>query len=153
MFYETWRWSDSKRSISILILWNKVKQLCFDGLQLYSYQLNSFSQTLYLASYNNSCQHNTVFVKIVQYERPLCMKAYICICAYLEPNFCPVLKTMRGPEYRIRYSDSLRAGQSGVEYRWRWDFPQHSRPPLGSTQPPVSEYRRIPSGEVAGAWR
>jgi hypothetical protein len=42
---------------------------------------------------------------------------------------------------RNRDSDSLRAGLSGIESRWRRDFPHPSKPAVGSTQPPI---QRVP---------
>ena len=36
-----------------------------------------------------------------------------------------------------RYSDLLRAGQSGIESLWERDFPHPSRPTLGPTQSPI----------------
>ena len=40
-----------------------------------------------------------------------------------------------------RYSDSLLAARSGVEYGWGGDFSHPSRPALEPTQPPI---QRVP---------
>ena len=43
---------------------------------------------------------------------------------------------------------------SGIESRWRQDFPHPSTPALGLTQPPVQwATGLIPGGKAAGAWR
>jgi hypothetical protein len=59
-----------------------------------------------------------------------------------------------GSWYCSRYSDSLRTGCSGIESRWRRDFPHPSRPALGPTQSPV---RLVPSlfhgFKAVGTWR
>ena len=67
-------------------------------------------------------------------------------------QFLPTIRDIPGPEYRSRYSDSLRAGWSGdripVEARFSahptsctmgtWSFPGIKRPGRGVDHPPPS---------------
>jgi hypothetical protein len=62
--------------------------------------------------------------------------------------------SMSGPEYRVRYSNSLRTGRYGhrIPVGGR-DFPHPSRPALGLTQNPINGYRVFPVCKAAGVWR
>jgi hypothetical protein len=51
-----------------------------------------------------------------------------------------------------RDSDSLRAGRSGIESRWRRDFPHPSKPALRPTQPPILRVPGFLGDKADGAW-
>jgi len=57
---------------------------------------------------------------------------YIYIYIYIYIGVC-----VYGPGNSVGIAIELRAGRSGIEFRWGRDFPHLFRPTLGPTQPPV----------------
>jgi hypothetical protein len=62
-------------------------------------------------------------------------------------------KAMERLRWLSRYSDSLQARRSGIEFLMGRDFPHISRETIGPAQPPKKGHRVFLGGKAVGAWR
>ena len=68
-------------------------------------------------------------------------------------NIVTLAHYIEGPGSSVDIATGYGLDGPGIESRWGWDFPQLSRPALGSTQPPVQWVPGLSRGQrAAGAW-
>jgi hypothetical protein len=68
-------------------------------------------------------------------------------------NFSPPSTNIVGRDSSVGIATRYGLHGSGIESRWRRDFPHPSRPALGPTQPPIQWVPGLfPAGKAAGAW-